>query len=113
MVPRQDTEEVRYHRGRVGEEERRETRSPPLQRNTPQRQARRRMRMQQRPHRTHNRNLNLQVFTKDLFSSYYPTGGTESGKQHASTVAKTERRTMGINTRRQHQSLTGTRKTRR
>src|SRR6266699_1792863 len=32
MVPRQDPEEIRYYRGRVGEEERRETRGTTLER---------------------------------------------------------------------------------
>src|SRR6266849_8930608 len=72
MVPRQDTEEVRYHRGRVGEEERRETRSTTLQRITPKRKARRRLRMQQRPHRTHNRHLN-QLPSKSL-GGFNPSG---------------------------------------
>src|SRR5207245_10057493 len=68
MVPRQDTEEVRYHRGRVGEEEWRETRSTTLQGIDAKRKARRRLRMKQRPQRGHKRHLNCPMSTKDLVS---------------------------------------------
>src|SRR5207247_11115194 len=70
MVPRQDPEEIRHHSGRVGEEERRETRSETLQGNNPKRKARRRLRMQQRTHRHNNWHLETHP-TKDLYSSIY------------------------------------------
>src|SRR5216684_5409597 len=114
MVPGQDPEEVRYQRGRVGEEERRETRGTTLQRIAPKRKARRRLRMQQRPHRAHNGHLNS-PFNQRPFSILDTTGRTRPGRVEWFAVISRENegRAMGLYRGLDHNSLASTCETRR